>query len=761
MKRDLKALVKQMTLEEKAGMCSGKDFWHLKSVERLGIPEVMVSDGPHGLRKQAQDADHLGLNESIKAVCFPTACVTACSFDRDLLQEMGERIGDECQAENLSVILGPAVNIKRSPLCGRNFEYFSEDPYLASQMAASHIKGVQSKNVGTSIKHFAANNQEHRRMSSSSEIDERTFREIYLGAFETAIKEGKPDTVMCSYNKINGEFASENHYLLTEILRDEWGFEGYVMSDWGAVNERVKGLKAGLELEMPGSGGNTDKEIVEAVKDGSLPEEVLDTAVERILNIIFKYTDGRQEGKFDLEEDHKLAAKVAAESMVLLKNEGILPLPKEGKKIAFIGKFAQTPRYQGGGSSHINSFKVSSALDAVKDVAQVTYAQGYDIKEDRIDEELLNQAVKTASEADIAVVFAGLPDAFESEGYDRSHMRMPDCQNTLISEIAKVQKHVVVVLHNGSPVEMPWADQVEGILEAYLAGQAVGDAEVALLFGDANPCGKLAETIPYKLEDNPSYLNFPGDGKTVEYKEGVFVGYRYYDTKDMAVRYPFGYGLSYTSFAYSDLKLSSYDIKDTDTVKVSLKVKNTGDRAGKEIVQLYVADKTGAASRPVKELKNFVKVELQPQEEKTVEMELDKRSFAWYCTEIHDWYAATGEYEILVGASSRDIRLKEKLHLTASGRLPFHVHMNTTISELLENPGTKEIIQGMTSDLMEHMGGSQESVEGDAASEAISPEMSLKMMENSPLRSLRSFMGMSTAEIEELIVKLQEAADRV
>ena len=642
MKRDLKALVKQMTLEEKAGMCSGKDFWHLKSVERLGIPEVMVSDGPHGLRKQAQDADHLGLNESIKAVCFPTACVTACSFDRDLLQEMGERIGDECQAENLSVILGPAVNIKRSPLCGRNFEYFSEDPYLASQMAASHIKGVQSKNVGTSIKHFAANNQEHRRMSSSSEIDERTFREIYLGAFETAIKEGKPDTVMCSYNKINGEFASENHYLLTEILRDEWGFEGYVMSDWGAVNERVKGLKAGLELEMPGSGGNTDKEIVEAVKDGSLPEEVLDTAVERILNIIFKYTDGRQEGKFDLEEDHKLAAKVAAESMVLLKNEGILPLPKEGKKIAFIGKFAQNPRYQGGGSSHINSFKVSSALDAVKDVAQVTYAQGYDIKEDRIDEELLNQAVKTASEADIAVVFAGLPDAFESEGYDRSHMRMPDCQNTLISEIAKVQKHVVVVLHNGSPVEMPWADQVEGILEAYLAGQAVGDAEVALLFGDANPCGKLAETIPYKLEDNPSYLNFPGDGKTVEYKEGVFVGYRYYDTKDMAVRYPFGYGLSYTSFAYSDLKLSSYDIKDTDTVKVSLKVKNTGDRAGKEIVQLYVADKTGAASRPVKELKNFVKVELQPQEEKTVEMELDKRSFAWYCTEIHDWYAATG-----------------------------------------------------------------------------------------------------------------------
>ena len=557
MKRDVKGIIREMTLEEKAGMCSGKDFWHLKGVERLGIPEVMVSDGPHGLRKQAAEADHLGLNESIKAVCFPTACATACSFDRDLLEEMGERIGDECQAEDLSVILGPAVNIKRSPLCGRNFEYFSEDPYLASQMAAAHIKGVQSKNVGTSIKHFAANNQEHRRMSCSSEVDERTLREIYLAAFETAIKESKPDTVMCSYNRINGEFASENHWLLTEVLRDEWGFDGYVMSDWGAVNDRVKGLKAGLELEMPASGGTTDKEIVEAVKNGELDEAVLDRAVERILNIVFKFVDNRQEGKFDKEEDHKLAAKIEAESMVLLKNEGVLPLPTQGKKIAFIGKFAEAPRFQGGGSSHINSFKITGALEAAKEVAQVTYAQGYDIKEDVIDQDMLNQAVETAKEADVAVIFAGLPDAFESEGYDRSHMRMPQCQNTLISEIAKVQENVVVVLHNGSPVEMPWADEVKGILEAYLGGQAVGQAEVDVLFGKANPCGKLAETIPYKLADNPSYLNFPGDGQTVEYNEGVFVGYRYYDTKEMPVRYPFGYGLSYTTFEYSDLQLSA------------------------------------------------------------------------------------------------------------------------------------------------------------------------------------------------------------
>ncbi len=758
MKRDVKKIISEMTLEEKAGMCSGKDFWHLKGAERLGIPAVMVSDGPHGLRKQAEEADHLGLNESIKAVCFPTACATACSFDRDLLEEMGERIGDECQAENLSVILGPAVNIKRSPLCGRNFEYFSEDPYLASQMAAAHIKGVQSKNVGTSIKHFAANNQEHRRMSCSSEIDERTLREIYLAAFETAIKEAKPDTVMCSYNRINGEFASENHWLLTEVLRDEWGFEGYVMSDWGAVNDRVKGLKAGLELEMPGSGGNTDKEIVEAVKNGELEESVLDRAVERILNIVFKFTDNRQEGKFDLEEDHKLAAKIAGESMVLLKNEGVLPIPVQGKKIAFIGKFAETPRFQGGGSSHINSFKITSALEAVKDVAQVTYAQGYDMKEDVIDQVMLDQAVEVAKEADVAVIFAGLPDAFESEGYDRSHMRMPDCQNTLISEIAKVQENIVVVLHNGSPVEMPWADQVKGILEAYLGGQAVGQAEVDILFGKVNPSGKLAETIPYKLSDNPSYLNFPGDGQKVEYKEGVFVGYRYYDAKEMPVRYPFGYGLSYTTFEYKDLQLSADKIKDTDKLKVRLKVKNTGNRAGKEIVQLYVADKTGAASRPVKELRNFVKVELQPQEEKTVEMELDKRSFAWYNTEIHDWYAASGEYEILAAASSRDIRLKKTVYVESTRELPMHIHMNTTIGELLENPKTKAVIEGMTDSLIQHMGGSSEE-ENSAASEAITKEMSLKMMENSPLRSLRSFMGMRTEEIQELIQKLQNAAD--
>lgn len=759
MSRDIKKIISEMTLEEKAGMCSGADFWHLKGVERLGIPQVMVSDGPHGLRKQDQSADHLGINDSIKAVCFPTACATACSFDRDLLQEMGEALGRECQAEDVSVILGPAANIKRSPLCGRNFEYFSEDPYLASQMAASHIKGVESQDVGTSLKHFAANNQEHRRMSCSSEIDERTFREIYLAAFEGAVKEGKPDTLMCSYNKINGVFASENHKLLTEVLRDDWGFEGYVMSDWGAVNDRVQGLEAGLELEMPASGGDTDKEIVQAVKSGRLKESVLDTAVERILKVIFHYTDNRKQVTWDKEEDHKLAARIATESMVLLKNDGILPLPRQGKKIAFIGKFADKPRYQGGGSSHINSYKVVSALEAVKAYAEVTYAQGYDIKEDIVDKALEAEAVKAAQTVDIAVIFAGLPDAFESEGYDRSHMRMPQCQNHLISEILKVQKNVVVVLHNGSPIEMPWADDVKGILESYLCGQAVGEAQCALLFGEANPCGKLAETIPYKLSDNPSYLNFPGDGKVVEYKEGVFVGYRYYDTKEMPVRFPFGYGLSYTDYEYHDMKLSAKQIKDTDKLTVSVQVTNTGKMAGKEIVQVYVADKTDAVSRPCKELKGFAKVSLEPGETKTVEVELDKRSFAWYNTQIHDWYAASGDYEILVGASSADIRLKDSVELISTTTIPMEITRNTVVAELTGNPGTAAVLKKYMDSFNEVLGGGKKEEASEAANEAVTEEMSMKMMENSPLRSFRSFMQISNSQLDELIEELKKAAE--
>lgn len=751
MERDVKEIVRQMTLEEKAGMCSGKDFWHLKSVERLGIPEVMVSDGPHGLRKQAENGDHLGINESIKAVCFPAACATACSFDRDLLEEMGAALGTECQAENVSVLLGPAVNIKRSPLCGRNFEYFSEDPYLAGQMAKAHITGVQKEGVGTSIKHFAANNQEYHRMSASSEVDERTLREIYLAAFETPVKEAKPKTVMCSYNRINGVFASENPWLLDEVLRKEWGYEGYVMSDWGAVNDRVPGLKAGLELEMPASGGETDRQIVEAVKNGTLKEEVLDQAVERILNVIFDYVDHRKDAVFDMEKDHALAEKVETESMVLLKNDGILPL-KKGVRAAFIGVFAKTPRYQGGGSSHINSFRVTGALEAAEKMADLTYAEGYRLKEDVIDEVLVAEAVEAAKSAEVAVIFAGLPDAFESEGYDRTHMRMPDSQNYLIHEVCKVQPNVVVVLHNGSPVEMPWAEEVSGILEAYLGGQGVGTAEVRILFGEANPCGKLAETIPYKLSDNPSYLNFPGDGETVAYREGIFVGYRYYDRKEMAVRYPFGYGLSYTEFSYSNLQLDKSSMKDTDTLTVSVDITNTGKRAGKEIVQLYVADRTGSADRPVRELKNFAKVSLEPGETETVRMELNKRSFAWYNVKLHDWYAASGTYEIQIGKSSREIVLCDTVELTTDVKVPMEIHKNTTVGQLLRNPDMAQVLQEALSEMMSTMGAGG----GEASTEAISPEMIRGMMESMPLRGLRSFAGMSEEALNRLVEKLRE-----
>ena len=749
MERDLKKIVSEMTLEEKAGMCSGLDFWHLKEVEHLGIPKVMVSDGPHGLRKQDEKGDHLGINDSIKAVCFPPAVLSACSFDRGLMEEMGKAIGREAQANDVSVVLGPAVNIKRSPLCGRNFEYYSEDPYLAGEIAAAFVKGVQSQHVGTSIKHFAANNQEYRRMSSSSEVDERTLREIYFPAFETAVKKAQPYTFMCSYNQINGTFASENKWLLTDVLRGEWGFKGYVMSDWGAVNDRVKGLEAGLELEMPASGGDNDAMIVKAVKDGALEEKILDQAVERILRIIFEYADHRKPQEFTMEYDDEEAQHIAEESMVLLKNENhILPL-KTSEKAAFIGGFARNPRFQGGGSSHINCFKTTNVLDSVPCDAQVVYAEGFPADRDFYDKALADEAVKAAAEADKAVIFAGLPESFESEGYDRSHMRLPECQNRLITEILKVQPNTVIVLHNGSPVEMPWLGEIKGLLETYLGGQAGGAAAANILYGKINPSGKLAETMPLKLSDNPSYLNF-GGGEKVEYREGIFVGYRYYDTKEMDVAFPFGYGLSYTTFAYSNLKLSMENPTEKDTVMVSADVTNTGKSAGKEVVQLYIRDLTGSAIRPEKELKGFEKVFLEPGETKTVTMELNKRSFAWYNTELHDWFAASGDYEILVGASSRDIRLTETLHLNSSQRLPMHVHMNTTLGDLLRNPETAEAAKKLIQKYLSGEAGSE------AASEAVSEEMTMAMTDSMPLRALMGFAGVSRKELDSVIEKLNK-----
>lgn len=759
---NVKELVSKLTLEEKAGLCSGADFWHTKAVERLGIPSSMVSDGPHGLRKQDLEADHLGINESIKAVCFPAGCGTAASFNRELLREMGEALGNECQAEGVSVILGPAVNIKRSPLCGRNFEYYSEDPYLATEIAGSLINGVQSKNVGTSIKHFLANNQEHRRMSSSSEVDERTIREIYLAAFEGAITKQKPWTVMCSYNRINGTYAAENRTYLTDVLRKEWGFEGYVMSDWGAVNRRVEDLEAGLDLEMPSCGGVNDKLIVDAVRSGRLDEKILDTAVERILNIVFRYEEGRDtQAVFDRDADHEKARRVAQETIVLLKNEEVLPLSRTAKT-AFIGKYAAQPRYQGGGSSHINSHKVTSAMDAVAGMDNITYSQGFDDAADETDETLLKEAVEAAKAAKTAVIFAGLPDNFESEGFDRSHMRMPDCQNRLIEAVAAVQPNTVVVLHNGSPVEMPWADQVKGIVEAYLGGQAVGQAVTDILFGDVNPSAKLPETFPKKLEDNPSYLYYQGEGDRVEYREGVFVGYRYYDTKKMDVLFPFGHGLSYTTFTYSNMKVSAESIRDTDTLTVSLDVTNSGERDGKEIVQLYVSAKNSSVIRPVKELRGFEKVALKAGETKTVTFTLDKRAFSYWETKIHDWYAETGAYEILAGASSRDIRLSSQVQVTASRSLPVLFTLDSCFGDVMTNPKAAAILAPLSS-----MAGAvapvavEDSGENSASASAISKEMMMAMMRYMPLRGIISFSGgrLSVEDLQKMVDDMNKAVN--
>ena len=753
---DVKALVSQMTLEEKAGLCSGLDFWHTKPVQRLGVPSTMVSDGPHGLRKQDQEADHLGVNDSIKAVCMPAACATAASFDRELIRRMGEAIGDSCQHEELSVVLGPAVNIKRSPLCGRNFEYFSEDPYLAGEMAASYINGVQSRNVGTSIKHFAANSQEHRRMSSSSNADERTLREIYFPAFETSVKKAQPWTVMCSYNRINGVYASENPWLLTEVLRNEWGFEGYVMSDWGAVSDRVAGVAAGLDLEMPSSGGVNDRRIVEAVRSGKLDEAKVDLACERILNIVYRYLENaKPETPWDKEADHLLSAKIASECMVLLKNNGLLPLSKEDD-VAFIGEFAAKPRFQGGGSSHINSFKTTSALEAAKDL-KVTYAQGYSAGLDCATDEQIAEAVEAAKKAKVAVVFAGLPDSYESEGYDRTHMRMPECQNRLIEAVAAANPNTVVVLHNGSPVEMPWIDKVGAVLEAYLGGQAVGIATVQVLFGDVNPSGHLPETFPRRLADNPSYLFYGGEGDKADYREGVFVGYRYYDKKEMDVLFPFGHGLSYTTFEYSNLRLSASEITDKDTLTVTVTVTNTGSREGKTVVQLYVGDDKSTVLRPVRELKGFEKVALEPGESKEVSFTLDKRSFAYWNEQIHDWHVETGDFTIQVGQSSRDISLTGTVTVKSTVELPRHYTADSIFMDIMTDPKAVQALQPLLDAIRQTLAPSGDDAT-EAAKDAVSEDMSMAMLQYMPLRGVMSFGGSVTPEaLQALLDSLNNA----
>ena len=758
---DIEKIISQLTLEEKASLLSGADFWRTKKVERLGIPSVMVCDGPHGLRKQRGGDHDEGANESIKAVCFPAECAAAASFDRDLVRKIGEAIGDACRHEEISVILGPAVNIKRSPLCGRNFEYYSEDPYLAGEMAVSFIKGVQSRNVGTSIKHFAANSQEHRRMSTDVRADERTLREIYFPVFEKAVKEAQPWTVMCSYNRINGEYASQNRWLLTDVLRNDWGFEGFVMSDWGAVSDRVKGVAAGLDLEMPSSSGKNDRRIVEAVRAGSLDVRLVDESVRRILRIIDRYIRNRRSDTgWDKEAQHQLAAASAAECMVLLKNEdNILPFSSE-EKIAVIGEFAKKARFQGGGSSHINSFKVENLLDVLDNESYI-YAQGYRTDTEETDEELLLEAVTAAKAADKVLIVAGLPDSFESEGYDRSHMRMPACQNELISKVTEANANTVIVLYNGSPVEMPWADKAKGIVEGYLGGQAVGRATRDVLWGKVNPGGRLPESIPYRLEDNSSYLSYGGEGNRGVYAEGIFVGYRYYDRKNAAVRYPFGYGLSYTTFSFTNLKLGADRIDDTQTLAVSVDVTNTGVRPGKEVVQLYVGAPSGKVFRPVNELKAFEKVSLEPGETKTVTMTLDKRSFAFWDEGLHDWYVPSGVYSIRVGKSSRDILLAGEVEVVSTvPAFREKLTPDTIFMDVMDDPALSGKLQPIIKAGMDAFSTAENEEVSEVAREAITDEMNQAMIRYLPLRGVVTF-GDSDITYDDIVKTVAGKTDKI
>lgn len=679
-------IVGKMSLEQKANFVSGYDYWHLEEAPELGLPKICVTDGPHGLRKakgkdyvpeegEAKSSGGIGLGNSVPTTCFPPAATSSCSWDDDLLFEEGVAMAEECLKEKVSVILGPGTNIKRAPTCGRNFEYFSEDPYLAGKCSAAVINGVQSKGVGTSLKHYACNSQEAFRMVVNEVIDERTMRELYFPAFEIAVKESQPWTVMNSYNRINGVYASQNYWMQQQVLREEWGFDGLIMTDWGASVDRVDGVKAGTDLEMPSSGNLNAKKIVAAVKNGTLDEAILDERVDTVVDLILKSKPALEKTHtYDKKAHHKIAQKIAEGSMVLLKNEdNILPI-QAGQKVAVIGEMAKAPRYQGAGSSVINPTMVSNAFDELEALGvDVTYAQGYyktaptkkEQKTRMTEAQLTEEAVNVAKNADVAVVFAGLTEDFEGEGYDRETIDMPPNHNKLISDVAAANPNTIVVLAGGSVVLMPWLSEVKGLLNSGLGGQAVGAAVANILTGKVNPSGKTSETYPVSFEANPTFGNYPGGPVTSEHKESVYIGYRYYDSANEDVVFPFGFGLSYTTFEYSDIKLSADSIKDTDTLTVSFKVKNTGDVAGAEIAQVYVADKESTIFRPAKELKGYKKVFLNGGEEKEVSVELSKRAFAFYNVNINDWCVESGDFDIMVCASSRDVKLTATVNVEA------------------------------------------------------------------------------------------------
>ena len=721
--------VTELTLEEKASLTSGASFWYTKPVERVGVPAVMVTDGPHGLRKQREGGDHLGIGDSVPATCFPPAVGLGSSWDVDLVHRVGEALGTETSIEDVAVLLGPGINIKRSPLCGRNFEYLSEDPIVSGVLGAAIVQGIQSKGVGTSLKHFAANNQENDRMRSSSDVDPRPLREIYLRGFQRVVEDAQPWTVMCSYNRINGVYASEDPWLLTQVLRDEWGFEGLVVSDWGAVNERVPGLAAGMDLEMPSSNGVTDAQIVAAVQDGSLDESVVDVAAGRVLDLVRKATEGSGAvaGPLDVDAHHALAREAAGRSIVLLKNDGgVLPLAKDAK-LAVIGEFAEKPRYQGAGSSMINPTRLDTALEGIRALASgdVAYAQGFsNALEVSADETtaLRDEAVAAASVADAALLFLGLPARLESEGYDRDDIDLPAAQLELVDAVLAANPNTVVVLSNGGVVALPFADRVPAILEGWLLGQAGGGATADVLFGDVNPSAKLTETIPARLEDTPAFLDFPGEFSHTRYGEGLFVGYRWYDARRLEVAFPFGHGLSYTSFSYAD---AAAQVDASGDVEVTVAVTNTGDRAGREVVQVYTSLTGSTVQRAPRELKAFASIALEPGETQVVTLTVRRKDLAYWDIRADRWVVEGGEYTVDVAASSRDIRSSVAVAVEGDV-LTLPLSRTSSMGEVLSHPVAGPVVQAAIAQMMGGLGDSAASIMPEGV------DMS-KMMESFPI----------------------------
>ncbi|WP_125570671.1 beta-glucosidase family protein [Lacticaseibacillus songhuajiangensis] len=758
MNQKIDELLASMTLDEKVALCVGKDFWHTQDVQRLGVASTVLTDGPHGIRKQVGTGNQLGLGESVKAICFPTGSAIAASFDPNTSELVGSEIGKLARKEQIGVVLGPAMNIKRSPLCGRNFEYYSEDPLVSGQLATGAVRGIQGEGIAACLKHFVANNQEYYRQTANSVVDEQTLREIYLAPFEYAVKHASPNWVMSSYNRVNGEYVSQSHKLLTDILRKEWNFRGAVVSDWGASDDTVASLAAGMDLCMPGPAADNVAALKRAVTNGELSEETIDLAVARILLSLPEQQAVK--AQYDFAHGHMIAEKAATESAVLLKNDDdILPL-QDAEKIALIGQYAKVPRYQGGGSSHINAAKVTSAFDVLGKRDTISYAQGYDDDGILNEEVLINEAVKVAASADKAVIFAGLPEVYETEAVDRSKLAMPANQNALIKAVAAVQPNTVVVLHNGSPVTMPWLGEVKAVLEMYLGGEAVGAATVALLYGEVNPSGRLAETFPLRVEDTPAYPYYGIERDDVPYREGNLVGYRYYDTMHRAVLFPFGHGLSYTSFAYSDLRITQKQIDDTQTLKIQVNVTNTGHRFGKEVVQLYVANPVGDHVRPQKELCAFTKVALKPNETKKVSFELDYRAFAEWNVQLHDWLVSDGPYTIQIArsASDDDVLLTTPVSVVSTRRPRQVFDVNTPLGDFLADPAAKDLVIGALHNMLGARADKLDADDSGDESGALSHEAMLASAAAMPLRALVSFSeNVSREQLLNLVDQINRA----